>query len=167
MTVPRAEDTPAPAVPAELAEDITEDTVTDAVVESFAGAPDARLRELLGAVVRHLHAAVRETEPTMEEWEAAIDFLDGQIQLRVTQLVNRRRQLPLELRARQLQRLERPHLLGIPVIIAPGLQPLAHRPSGARACGQARRLCPARRPGLDEQRAARRAQRQAHGPAGE
>jgi len=75
MTVPRAEDTPAPAVPAELAEDITEDTVTDAVVESFAGAPDARLRELLGAFVRHLHAAVRETEPTMEEWEAAIGFL--------------------------------------------------------------------------------------------
>jgi hydroxyquinol 1,2-dioxygenase len=75
MTVPRTEDTPAPAVPAELAEDITEDTVTDAVVESFAGAPDARLQELLGAFVRHLHAAVRETEPTMEEWEAAIDFL--------------------------------------------------------------------------------------------
>jgi len=75
MTVPRTEETPAPAVPAELAEDITEDTVTDAVVESFAGTPDARLQELLGVVVRHLHAAVRETEPTMEEWEAAIDFL--------------------------------------------------------------------------------------------
>jgi hydroxyquinol 1,2-dioxygenase len=75
MTVPRAQDTPAPAVPAELAEDITEDTVTDAVVESFAAAPDARLQELLGAFVRHLHAAVREVEPTMDEWETAIGFL--------------------------------------------------------------------------------------------
>jgi len=56
-------------------EDVTEETVTDAVVDSLAGTPDARLRELLSAVVRHLHAAVREVEPTMAEWEAAIDFL--------------------------------------------------------------------------------------------
>jgi hydroxyquinol 1,2-dioxygenase len=56
-------------------EDITEDTVTDAVVESFAGTTDARLRTLLDAVVRHLHEAVREVEPTIAEWEAAVDFL--------------------------------------------------------------------------------------------
>ncbi|MBB3676193.1 dioxygenase [Modestobacter versicolor] len=56
-------------------EDITEDTVTDAVVESFSGAADDRLRTLLSAVVRHLHAAVREVEPTIAEWEAAVDFL--------------------------------------------------------------------------------------------
>jgi catechol 1,2-dioxygenase/hydroxyquinol 1,2-dioxygenase len=56
-------------------EDITEDTVTDAVVDSFAGAADARLRTLLDAVVRHLHDAVREVEPTIAEWEAAVDFL--------------------------------------------------------------------------------------------
>lgn len=36
---------------------------------------DARLREIMGAVVRHLHAAVKEVEPTQEEWMAAIDFL--------------------------------------------------------------------------------------------
>ncbi|MBB3082892.1 dioxygenase [Geodermatophilus sabuli] len=56
-------------------EDITEETVTDATVESFAEAPDQRLRELLQAVVRGLHGAIREVEPTIAEWEAAIDFL--------------------------------------------------------------------------------------------
>jgi hydroxyquinol 1,2-dioxygenase len=56
-------------------EDITEETVTDATVESFTQTADPRLRELLGAVVRGLHAAVREVEPTIAEWEAAIDFL--------------------------------------------------------------------------------------------
>jgi hydroxyquinol 1,2-dioxygenase len=65
-------ETPGPQV---VPEDVTEETVTDAVVDSLAGTPDARLRELLSAVVRHLHAAVREVEPTMAEWEAAIDFL--------------------------------------------------------------------------------------------
>jgi catechol 1,2-dioxygenase len=49
--------------------------ITDAVVDSFAGTADPRLRELLGALTRHLHAFVRETEPTMEEWEHAIGFL--------------------------------------------------------------------------------------------
>ena len=37
--------------------------------------PDPRLRELLSSLVRHLHAFVRETEPTIAEWERAIDFL--------------------------------------------------------------------------------------------
>ena len=48
---------------------------TSAVLDSFANTPDPRLRELLGALVRHLHAFVRETEPTIAEWEYAIDFL--------------------------------------------------------------------------------------------
>lgn len=56
-------------------EDVTEETVTAAVVDSVAATPDPRLRELLAAVVSHLHAAVREVEPTIAEWEAAIDFL--------------------------------------------------------------------------------------------
>jgi hydroxyquinol 1,2-dioxygenase len=53
----------------------TEETAADAVVESFAATPDPRLRELLGSLVRHLHAFVRDTEPTIAEWERAIDFL--------------------------------------------------------------------------------------------
>ncbi|MFI2302623.1 intradiol ring-cleavage dioxygenase [Actinacidiphila glaucinigra] len=55
--------------------DFNELSATPAVVESFAGTPDPRLREILGSLTRHLHDFVRDIEPTMEEWEAAIDFL--------------------------------------------------------------------------------------------
>ena len=58
-----------------MATDFTEETAADAVVESFATTPDPRLRELLTSLVRHLHAFVRDTEPTIAEWERAIDFL--------------------------------------------------------------------------------------------
>lgn len=49
--------------------------LTEAVVDSLKGTADPRSRELLAALTRHLHAFVRETEPTMEEWEQAIGFL--------------------------------------------------------------------------------------------
>jgi len=58
-----------------MATDFTEETAAVAVVESFAATPDPRLRELLTSLVRHLHAFVRDTEPTIAEWERAIDFL--------------------------------------------------------------------------------------------
>jgi hydroxyquinol 1,2-dioxygenase len=58
-----------------MATDFTEETAADAVVESFAATPDPRLRELLTSLVRHLHAFVRDTEPTIAEWEQAIEFL--------------------------------------------------------------------------------------------
>ncbi|HLK74681.1 MAG TPA: intradiol ring-cleavage dioxygenase [Streptosporangiaceae bacterium] len=58
-----------------MATDFTEETAADAVVDSFAATPDPRLRELLTSLVRHLHAFVRDTEPTLAEWERAIDFL--------------------------------------------------------------------------------------------
>ena len=55
--------------------DFNEETATGAVVASFEGAADPRLREVLGSLVRHLHGFVREVEPTFEEWERAIGFL--------------------------------------------------------------------------------------------
>jgi catechol 1,2-dioxygenase len=58
-----------------MATDFTEETAADAVVESFANTPDPRLRELLASLVRHLHAFVRDTEPTIAEWQRAIEFL--------------------------------------------------------------------------------------------
>jgi catechol 1,2-dioxygenase len=58
-----------------MATDFTEETAADAVVQSFAATADPRLRELLSSLVRHLHAFVRDTEPTIAEWERAIDFL--------------------------------------------------------------------------------------------
>jgi hydroxyquinol 1,2-dioxygenase len=44
-------------------------------VDSFANTQDPRLRELLTSLVRHLHAFVRDTEPTIGEWQRAIEFL--------------------------------------------------------------------------------------------
>jgi hypothetical protein len=49
-----------------------ETTVTDAVLRRIRAAKDDRVSE---ALVRHLHAFVREIEPTQAEWEAGIDFL--------------------------------------------------------------------------------------------
>ncbi|HZR92933.1 MAG TPA: intradiol ring-cleavage dioxygenase [Gaiellaceae bacterium] len=53
----------------------TELTITDAVVARMANATSPRVREISEALVRHLHAFVREVEPTLEEWFAGIDFL--------------------------------------------------------------------------------------------
>jgi hydroxyquinol 1,2-dioxygenase len=58
-----------------MATDFTEETAADAVVDSFANTQDPRLRELLTSLVRHLHAFVRDTEPTIGEWQRAIEFL--------------------------------------------------------------------------------------------
>ncbi|MET9264658.1 maleylacetate reductase and hydroxyquinol 1,2-dioxygenase domain-containing protein [Amycolatopsis sp. NPDC004079] len=55
--------------------------LTQEVVDSFAGTPDPRLRELLSELVRTLHSYVVRTDLTQEEWEHAIGFLTrtGQI----------------------------------------------------------------------------------------
>ena len=58
-----------------MAADFTEESAADAVIESFAGTPDERLRTVLTSLVRHLHGFVREVEPTIAEWEQAIGFL--------------------------------------------------------------------------------------------
>ncbi|WP_131738356.1 dioxygenase family protein [Actinomadura roseirufa] len=55
--------------------DFSEHDATGVVTASFAGTPDARLREVLDALVRHLHAFVRETRPTSAEWQAGIGYL--------------------------------------------------------------------------------------------
>ncbi len=49
--------------------------LVDTVRQAFAGTPDPRLRLLVDALVRHLHAFLRETRLTEEEWRTAIDFL--------------------------------------------------------------------------------------------
>ncbi|MFC5202473.1 maleylacetate reductase and hydroxyquinol 1,2-dioxygenase domain-containing protein [Streptomyces kaempferi] len=49
--------------------------LTEQVVASFAQAPDARLRDLLSGLVRHLHAYVTEHDVTESEWSYAIDYL--------------------------------------------------------------------------------------------
>jgi hydroxyquinol 1,2-dioxygenase len=56
-------------------QDDREQQLTDRVAASFDGTPDPRLRELMQALTRHLHAFVREVRLTEPEWQAAIEFL--------------------------------------------------------------------------------------------
>jgi len=55
--------------------EFSEENLTEAVVERFANTPDPRLKLLVTSLVRHLHAYVRDVEPTFDEWMAAINFL--------------------------------------------------------------------------------------------
>lgn len=59
----------------ELRQQQIEQALTDRVVASFDATPDNRLRDLLQALTRHLHAYVRETRLTEAEWHTAIEFL--------------------------------------------------------------------------------------------
>lgn len=52
-----------------------ERAVTDAVVASFADAPDDRYREVMSSLVEHLHGFVRDVRLTEAEWTQAIEFL--------------------------------------------------------------------------------------------
>ena len=58
----------------------TEENSADVVIGRMK-TKDARFREVMGAVIRHLHEVVKEVEPTNDEWMAAIQFLTrtGQI----------------------------------------------------------------------------------------
>jgi protocatechuate 3,4-dioxygenase beta subunit len=52
-----------------------ESQVTRAVELAMAPTPDARLREVMAALVRHTHAFIREARPSEEEFEAGLRFL--------------------------------------------------------------------------------------------
>ena len=54
---------------------VTEENLTDIVRQRWQDIPDPRLRQVMGAAIKHLHAFVREVEPTNAEWFKAIDFL--------------------------------------------------------------------------------------------
>lgn len=53
----------------------TEKNSAEVVTSRNANATDARLAEIMAVVTKHLHAAVKEIEPTQEEWFDAIQFL--------------------------------------------------------------------------------------------
>ncbi|MEO0865434.1 MAG: dioxygenase, partial [Pseudomonadota bacterium] len=55
----------------------TEENSADVVTSRNAAAKDARLAEVMAVITRHLHAAVKEIEPTQDEWFEAIQFLTG------------------------------------------------------------------------------------------
>lgn len=53
----------------------TEADSAEVVIGSMEKCTDPRLKEVIAAIVRHLHAAVKEIEPSREEWMRAILFL--------------------------------------------------------------------------------------------
>ena len=54
---------------------VTEQNLTDVVLERWQAVPDPRLRQVMASFIRHVHAFVRDIEPTEAEWATAIDFL--------------------------------------------------------------------------------------------
>lgn len=54
---------------------VTAENITRKVLDVMALVPDARLREVSSALVRHLHALIREVRPTDAEFEAACEFV--------------------------------------------------------------------------------------------
>jgi hydroxyquinol 1,2-dioxygenase len=60
---------------------VTEDNITELAAARWSTARDPRLAELMGALVRHLHAFAREVRLTEDEWMAAMQWLTcaGQI----------------------------------------------------------------------------------------
>ncbi len=58
-----------------MSTDLGPGTLTSAVIESFRNTPNERLKTILVSLTQHLHEFVRDIEPSIEEWEAAIDFL--------------------------------------------------------------------------------------------
>ena len=53
--------------------ELDENNITEAVIERFAKAPDARVKEICTSLVKHLHDFVRDVRPSEEEWAWAIE----------------------------------------------------------------------------------------------
>src|ERR1700733_12243993 len=54
---------------------IDENTITDAAIEQMSSTQNPRLKEIMAAAVRHLHAFAREVDLKPEEWLEGIKFL--------------------------------------------------------------------------------------------
>jgi protocatechuate 3,4-dioxygenase beta subunit len=55
--------------------ELTTETITDAVLDQMAAAPDPRLRQVMASAVKHLHAFAREVNLTPAEWIKGIEFM--------------------------------------------------------------------------------------------
>ncbi len=53
----------------------TEEQITQNVIDSIANTPNPRLKAVMTSFISHLHAFIREVEPTQEEWMQGIQFL--------------------------------------------------------------------------------------------
>src|SRR5215207_3864705 len=54
---------------------LTESNLTEAVLGKIEGATDARFKQIMTSLIKHVHAFVREVELTEAEWHAGIQFL--------------------------------------------------------------------------------------------
>jgi hydroxyquinol 1,2-dioxygenase len=54
---------------------VNEKNLTDVVLDRWKNIPEPRLRQIMGSLITHLHAFVRDIEPSEAEWATAIDFL--------------------------------------------------------------------------------------------
>ena len=54
---------------------LTEANITDAVLKAIDGTQDARAKEVMTSLIRHLHAFVKDVRLTQDEWETAIGYL--------------------------------------------------------------------------------------------
>src|SRR5829696_822796 len=55
--------------------ELTPETITDAVLDQMATTPDPRLKTIMAAAVKHLHAFAREVNLTPAEWIKGIEFM--------------------------------------------------------------------------------------------
>ena len=53
----------------------TEEQITRNVLDSIANTSNPRLKAVMSSLISHLHAFIREVEPSQEEWAFAIQFL--------------------------------------------------------------------------------------------
>ena len=56
-------------------QELTPETITAAVLEQMATTPDKRLKEIMAAAVKHLHAFAREVDLKPAEWIKGIEFM--------------------------------------------------------------------------------------------
>ena len=78
---PRAARSRRPAIEETQMSEYNQEQLTQDVVDAFAKTPDPRLREIMTALVKHVHAFAREVDLKPEEWLAGLQFLTrtGQI----------------------------------------------------------------------------------------
>lgn len=56
---------------------VTKENITDVFMGYLSQDTDPRLREVLGALVKHMHDFAREVNLTHDEWRTGLDFLEG------------------------------------------------------------------------------------------
>lgn len=54
---------------------LTEENITDAAIATLENAATPRLKQVMGSLIKHLHAFIRDVEPTEKEWLVGVKLL--------------------------------------------------------------------------------------------